>query len=80
MPWRGSRDRWSRTDLYLGRPLRCHVLGQAQRLFDGGLDDLRLGHRLDHLALHEDLTLAVATGDAQGRPRASPDRSLTHSP
>src|SRR5690625_5330908 len=30
-----------------------------------GLDDLSLGHRLDHLAFDEDLALAVAAGHAE---------------
>ena len=47
-----------------GAPLRSIVLsmlfGDAHRFLDQSLDDLRLGHRLDDLALDEDLALAVA--------------------
>src|SRR3546814_5375376 len=44
---------------------RLHVLGQAHGLLDQGLHDLRLGHRLDDLALHEDLSLAIAGRDPE---------------
>src|SRR6476469_4335578 len=43
----------------------AHLLGEAHGLLDERLDDLRLGHGLDDLALHEDLALAVAGGDAE---------------
>src|SRR5699024_8345534 len=43
----------------------AHLLGDAQCLLDQGLDDLGLRHGLDHLALDEDLALAVARGDAE---------------
>src|SRR6478735_6778607 len=43
----------------------AHLLGEAHGLLDEGLDDLRLGHGLDDLALDEDLALAVAGGDAE---------------
>ena len=42
-----------------------HALGDPHGLLDQGLDDLRLGHGLDHLALDEDLALAVAGRDAE---------------
>ena len=42
-----------------------HVSSKFHRLFDQRLDDLRLGHRLDDLALDEDLALAVARGDPE---------------
>src|SRR6478672_4882062 len=43
----------------------AHLLGEAHGLLDEGLDDLRLGHGLDDLALDEDLALAVAGGHAE---------------
>ena len=43
----------------------AHLLGEAHGLLDERLDDLRLGHGLDDLALDEDLALAVAGGDAE---------------
>src|SRR5919109_5481820 len=46
-------------------PVLLHLFGDLHRLLDQGLDDLRLGHGLDDLALDEDLTLAVAGGDPQ---------------
>src|SRR5690606_26246428 len=49
----------------LGVVLRRHGLRDAQRLLDERLDDQRLGHRLDDLALDEDLALAVARRDAE---------------
>src|SRR4051794_41114128 len=59
----------------------CAVLGllpgDPQRLLDQGLDDLRLGNGLDHLALDEDLPLAVARSDTEiglaGLPRTVDD-------
>src|SRR6478736_651287 len=42
-----------------------HALGDLHRLFDERLDDLRLRHGLDDLALDEDLALAVARRDAE---------------
>src|SRR6478609_2702141 len=55
----------------------AHLLGEAHGLLDEGLDDLRLGHGLDDLALDEDLALAVARRDAEvgltGLPRAVDD-------
>ena len=45
--------------------LVLHGLGDPHGLLDERLDDLRLGHGLDHLALDEDLALAVAGGDAE---------------
>src|SRR6476619_4192919 len=43
----------------------AHLLGEAHGLLDERLDDLRLGHGLDDLALDEDLALAVAGGDPE---------------
>src|SRR6476661_4517907 len=43
----------------------AHLLGEAHGLLDEGLDDPRLGHGLDDLALDEDLALAVAGGHAE---------------
>src|SRR5688572_19191581 len=45
-------------DLVVEVDLDAHLLGDAQRLLDQRLDDLRLGDGLDDLALHEDLPLA----------------------
>src|SRR5690606_9093828 len=42
-----------------------HLFGDPHRLFDQRLHDLRLRHRLDDLALDEDLPLAVARRHAQ---------------
>src|SRR6185312_1104506 len=54
--------------LWLTRGL--HAFGELHGLLDEGLDDRVLGHRLDHLALDEDLPLAVAGRDAEiGLPR-----------
>src|ERR1019366_4002826 len=44
-----------------------HLLGDPHGLLNEGLDDLGLWHRLDDLALDEDLTLAVARGDTKVR-------------
>src|SRR4051812_29753578 len=41
------------------------LAGDPQCLLDQGLDDLRLGDGLDHLAPDEDLPLAVARGDPE---------------
>src|SRR5262245_41503943 len=50
--------------------LDAHLVGDAHRLFDEGLDDLRFRDGLDDLALDEDLPLAVAGGHAEvGLPR-----------
>ena len=54
-----------RTGSILRTLRRAHFFGEPQRLFDQGLDDERLGHGLDDLALDEDLSLAVAGGDAE---------------
>src|SRR4029453_12818526 len=44
----------------------CSALfSDSQCLFDQRLDDLRLRHGLDHLALHEDLPLAVSGRDSE---------------
>src|SRR3954454_9257412 len=53
------------TDTCLGSVDGVHALCDPHGLLDQGLHDLRLRHGLDDLALHEDLTLAVARGDAQ---------------
>src|ERR1700757_2247012 len=52
------------------RTARCcltgaRLRGQSHRFFDQGLDDLRLGHGLDHLTADEDLSLAVARRHAE---------------
>src|SRR5437879_1401792 len=49
----------------IARDVDAHVLSDPDSLFDEGLHDLRLGHRLDDLALDEDLALAVTGGDAE---------------
>src|SRR6201992_3789297 len=41
----------------------AHLGGQPRRLFDQRLDDLRLGHGLDHLTANEDLALAISRRD-----------------
>src|SRR5690606_34714822 len=43
-----------------GHAVLLHLLGQLHGLVDQRLHDLRLGHGLDHLALDEDLLLAIA--------------------
>src|SRR6185295_9074541 len=45
--------------------LGVHGLGDPHGLLDQRLDDLVLGHGLDHLAVHEDLALAVAGRDPE---------------
>jgi len=62
LPTLRSVDRSAHADRRL--PARAVVvLGEAQRLLDERLDDLRLGDGLDDLALDEDLALAVAGRD-----------------
>src|SRR5262245_4557595 len=60
---RNDADGWTG---HLG-DVDAHALGQAERLLDQDLDDLRLRHGLDDLALDEDLALAVARCDAEVR-------------
>src|SRR5665647_3553039 len=43
----------------------AHLLGDPHGLFDQALHDLGLGHRLDDLALDEDLAFAVARSDTK---------------
>src|SRR5690606_20137187 len=71
-------------DARLGAVDRLHAFGDAHGLLDQGLHDLRLGHRLDHLALDEDLALAVAGRDAEvglaGLPGAVDDTTHDRDP
>src|SRR5690606_23622859 len=67
-----TRERAARPRALRGDDLRRaragvgpHLVGDAVGLFDERLDDLGLGHRLDDLALHEDLALAVAARDTE---------------
>jgi hypothetical protein len=68
-----SVDRSGHADRRLAA-LAVVLLGEAQRLLDERLDDLRLGDGLDDLALDEDLALAVAGRDAEVGLAASPGR------
>src|SRR4051794_18199865 len=52
---------------------------QAHALGDQGLDDLTLGHSLDHLSTDEDLALSVARRHAQVG-LTSLTRSVDHTP
>ena len=68
----GGRPRRGQLTLTTGGPdgvrraCRTRICSRdAHGLLDEGLDDLRLGHGLDDLALDEDLPLAVARGDAE---------------
>src|SRR5215475_4340076 len=64
---RASADRHGRAaqPAELLRQFHAHAVGEAERLLDERLDDLRLGDGLDDLALDEDLSLAVAGRDAE---------------